>query len=235
MTKCLSVILFALALSAQHAPSFEVASIKPAGPEFGGVRGGCHGIDAVYTPGEAAEAPPLGRCVITGARLSHMIGIAWDITMPMLKSPAGWIDMGAERFNLEAEAEDPTHTTQAQLTAMLQALIIERFQLKFHRQPTQVSGFDLAVDKNGPKMPLSKSEDTSEWFGGAGKPSRTAGEFHAKRYSIPELAKMLSVFGGEGPVADRTGLTGLYDISLNWDNDRGPPSPPPFASNSGFA
>ena len=65
---------------AQAQPAFEVASLKPANPEGGGVRGGCHGIDSVYAgANERATAPPLGRCVITDGRLSHMIGIAFRI------------------------------------------------------------------------------------------------------------------------------------------------------------
>jgi len=81
--------------------TFEVASIKPAN-EPGGVQGGCHGVDSIYTPGQQASAPPLGRCVITDGRLSHMVGIAWDVTMQMLKTGPDWIQRGDERFNLEA-------------------------------------------------------------------------------------------------------------------------------------
>ena len=32
----------------------------------------------------------------------------------------------------------------------------------------------------------------------------------------------MSGFGGRGPGVDKTGLTGLYDFRLNWDEDAGP-------------
>ena len=203
-------------------PRFEVASIRPAKSGFNGVRGGCHGIDSVYTPAQQAEAPPLGRCVITDGRLSHMVGIAWDITMPMLKTGPDWMQRGDERFNLEAKAEDPTKTSEKQLLQMLQALLIERFQMKFHFEPAQLPGFGLTVAKGGSKLHQSKSEDTDFSFGPGGKPGRGGGVFKAHRYSMHEFVRMLSLFGDHGPGVDRTGLTGLYDFTLIWDNDAGP-------------
>jgi uncharacterized protein (TIGR03435 family) len=214
-------------LQAQSQPpasplTFEVASIKPAKAGFGGVRGGCHGIDSVYTPAQQAEAPPLGRCVITDGRLSHMVGIAWDTTMTMLKTGPDWIQRGDERFNLEAEAEDPAHTTEKQLLQMLQALLIERFQMKFHLEPVILPGFGLTVAKGGSKLKLSKSQDTDFSFGPKGKPGPGAGMMKASRCSMREFVRMLSQFGDHGPGVDRTGLTGLYDFTLTWDNDAGP-------------
>lgn len=201
---------------------FEVASVKPAKQGFGGVEGGCHGVDSVYTPGELSEAPPLGRCVITDGRLSHIVGIAWDVTMDMLKSGPDWIQRGDERFNIEAEADNPRKATEKQLLEMLKQLVIERFQMKYHFEPVELPGFALVVAKGGPKVRESKEADSDFSFGPKGKPGRGAGVFKAKRCSMRELVRMLSGFGDHGPGVDRTGLTGLYDFELTWDNDAGP-------------
>lgn len=145
--------------------AFEVASVKPAPVGRNGVEGGCHGIDSVYSPQQRADAPPLGRCVITDARLSHMIAIAWKLdSMLSLKSGPEWIAMGVERFNVQAKAEDPTKTTEQQLLTMLQNLLVDRFQLKFHRETVEKPGFALLVGKNGPKFEESKSEETRMAF-----------------------------------------------------------------------
>lgn len=202
--------------------TFEVASIKPSVNGPGGVQGGCHGIDSVYTPGQAASAPPLGRCVITDGRLSHMVGIAWDVTMQMLKTGPDWIQRGDERFNLEAKAENPTKTTEKQLLQMLQALLIERFQMKFHLEPVMLSGFGLTVAKGGPKLKASTSQDPDESFGSGGKPGRNGGTLRFRRCSMGEFVRMLSAFGDRGPGVDRTGLNGVYDFTLTWDNEAGP-------------
>lgn len=219
---CAAGVIYAQSTQPTASLSFEVATIKPA--KFGpnGVRGGCHGIDSVYTPAQEAEAPPLGRCVITDGRLSHMVGIAWDITMPMLKTGPDWIQRGDERFNVEAKAEEPAKTTEKQLLQMLQALLIERFQMKFHFEPVQLPGFGLTVAKGGPRIQPSKTADTTFSFGPEGKPGPEAGVFRARRYSMQEFVRVLSVFGNRGPGVNHTGLTGLYDFTLTWDNEAGP-------------
>lgn len=201
---------------------FEVATIKPAPPGPYGVRGGCHGIDSVYSPAQQSEAPPLGRCVVTDARLSHLVGVAWDVEMNMLKTGPDWMQRGDDRFNVEAKADSPTTTTEKELLQMLQALLIERFHMKYHLQPVQMDGFALTVAKGGPKLAPSKSEDAGMAFGPDGKPVRGAGVFKAKKISMKELTRMLSLFGERGPGVDRTGLTGVYDLTLTWDNDKGP-------------
>jgi len=222
-----ALLLFPAAAPAQSPQpdkplTFEVASIKPAGDSMNGVRGGCHGIDSVYTPAQRNEAPPLGRCVITDGRLSHMVGIAWDITMPMLKTGPDWIQRGDERFNLQAKADEPTKTTEKQLLQMLQNLLIDRFQMKYHMEPVELPGFALTLAKGGSKLEESKSADSKMSFGPGGKPGGGVGVFKATRYSMREFVRMLSVFGDRGPGVDHTGLTGLYDFTLTWDNEQGP-------------
>jgi uncharacterized protein (TIGR03435 family) len=228
MVRMLSRLLGGIALFAfcPHSPgqTFEVATVKRA-PGANGVHGGCHGIDSVYTPGLAESAPPLGRCLIGDARLSHLVSIAWNTqTMQMIKSGPEWIARGDERFNVEAKAEDPLHTTEKQLLAMLQALLIERFQMKFHREPVEVSGFALMVVKSGAKLHESKSEDPGFRFGpGKGKPAPgQAGTIMGRRMSMQRLVDLLSTFGGRGAGVDKTGLPGYYDFALSWDDATGP-------------
>src|SRR5215475_3475813 len=114
-TKCGALVL-AMAVSgigassvAQTAqkPAFEVASIKPTKLQGMGVQSACHGIDSKFAPKDLAATVPLGRCVITSGRLSHMIGVAYKITMDMLKGGPDWVVDGDDRYDLEAKAEDP--------------------------------------------------------------------------------------------------------------------------------
>ena len=91
--------------------------------------------------------------MITNARLSHLINIAWDLqSMALLKSGPDWIARGDERFNVVAKAEEPGKATEEQLLSMLQTLLIDRFQLKFHRETTEMPGFALMIAKTGTKL-----------------------------------------------------------------------------------
>src|SRR5580698_808760 len=105
---------------------------------------------------------------------------------------------------------------------MLQALLIERFQMKFHLEPVQLPGFALKVAKGGPKLLPTKSEGADFSFGPGGKPGASAGMFKAQRCSMREFVRMLSVFGDRGPGMDRSELAGLYDFTLTWNNETGP-------------
>ncbi len=221
----IAIGLVLLAQAYYAAPAeFEVASVKVS-KSGNGVRGGCHGIDSKYTPNEIASAPPLGRCVITAGRLSHLIGIAFDLrSMALIKGAPVWVIQGADRFNIEAKAEDPAATTEAQLLEMLRALLIERFDLKFHRESVEKPGFALVVAKRGPKLQESKGEEAVTTFGGANKFKPMPGgpiSLTARKYSMAMLANLLTNLSPD-PVIDKTGLTGVYDFTLDWDESVGP-------------
>ena len=206
--------------------NFEVASVKEAaGPN--GVRGGCHGSNSTYNPSQQQFAAPLGRCVITDARLSHLIGIAYGVSMANLKTGPDWIQRGDLRFNVDAKAEDPTKTTEQQLLTMLQNMLVERFQLKFHYESSDTPGFALTVAKNGPKLKASQSDEPKIFFTGPkgeqiSKPAPGQPvSMTVRKFSIPMLISMLAPMG-KGPGLDKTGLAGEYDFTLAWDDDKGP-------------
>src|SRR6185503_21386412 len=117
-----SVTLCSLA-AAQGQPAaprltFDAASVRPSTSGYNGVRGGCRGIDT-KAGGENRDIP-LGRCVITDGRLSHMIGIAWKLnSIAMLRNAPDWVIGGDERFDIQAKAENP-RASEAQLYEMLQ-------------------------------------------------------------------------------------------------------------------
>jgi len=219
----LFALLIPASLWAQAALEFEVVTVKVS-KTGNGVRGGCHGIDSKHSPTDPASAVPLGRCVITDARLSHLILIAYGVgSMARIKSGPDWIARGNDRYNIEAKAEDPSSTTEAQLLAMLQTLLIAEFKLKFHREMIEEPGFALVVGKSGHKLQPAKGDVVEQRVSDSwGKPrpgepiSVTAG-----KYSLPMLANLLSVVGAH-PVIDKTGLTGEYDFSLQWDETSGP-------------
>ena len=207
---------------------FEVASIKVATSGFNGFRGGCRGIDSLYSAAEQAGGiPPLGRCVITDARLSHLIGIAYGVSMQALDTGPDWIQRGDVRFDVQAKAENPATVTRQQLLIMLQNLLVERFKIKFHYITKEESGFALVVAKNGPKLRTSTSEEEKLTFIGTNgeelpKPVGNDIRVNARKCSMSALTDLLAFAGNRGPGVNKTGLTGVYDFTLSWNDEDGP-------------
>ena len=227
-------VLAASQLSAQTnaAPQllkFEVASIKVAAAGPNGVRGGCRGVDSVYSSEERERGgiPGLGRCRITDARLSHLIGIAYGVSMQVLETGPDWIQRGDLRFDVDAKAENPASATREQLLTMLQNLLVERFQIKFHYVTKEEPGFALVVAKNGPKLHASTSEEEKLRFFAPngeeiGKPFGNAIQVNARKCSMSTLKDLVAFTANIGQGIDRTGLTGVYDFTLSWNEDEGP-------------
>jgi uncharacterized protein (TIGR03435 family) len=148
-----------------------------------------------------------------------MIFIAWRLkTMGMIQNAPDWVIGTDERYNLQAKAEDPK-ATEAQLYGMLQQVLVDRFQLKYHRDDRDENGFALVVAKGGPKMETSKDSDVNG-LGSFNKGNPTV-TISAKRFSMAELTSFLSNFV-PGNVKDETGLDGVYNFELMWNEAEGP-------------
>ncbi len=190
-------------------PAFEVASIKPMKTP-GGVTGGCHGIDSKFAPDDPGANVPLGRCVITAGRLSHLMGIAYQMPLQRISGFPEWD--GPSRFDVEAKAEDPSTATAQQLLLMLQGLLTDRFKLVLHHTTMEVPVFAIACPiarKSGPKLRTSEQEAKSYFLS-------NGASLVFKGYSMPDLAEFLSGLPSIGrPVHDMTGLKGRFDFTLN--------------------
>jgi uncharacterized protein (TIGR03435 family) len=197
---------------------FESASVKQASGNDG-VRGGCHGIDSKYSPNQL-DVPPTGGCVITNARLSHLIMIAWGMsTTSPIRSEPDWIARGGIRYTVEARSGG--ERTEAQLLEMLRNLVIERFRLKFHRETIEKPGFVMAIGKDGPRLKTATAlqKDVDMYWGNPA--ARRPQVLTLKRCTIGLLADILTSQEHEAFV-DETGLKDEYDFSLSWSGQFGP-------------
>src|ERR1043166_1353481 len=116
---------------AQTAPrlEFEVASIKPSDmSNQNSVRVGLH-IDGAMV-----------RCSYFS--IKDYIGIAYRVKEYQISGPE-W--MASERFEINAKL--PAGATQAQVPDMLQSLLADRFQLKFHRDSKEFPVYAIVVGK----------------------------------------------------------------------------------------
>ena len=135
---------------------FEVASIKPTLASTG-VREACRGIDSRFAPEDTGATVPLGRCVVSCGRRSHAgSGVPDRREQGGRRARVGEV---RRTFRSEAKAENPARTTEAQLIAMLQKLLVDRFKLKLHREVREMPGFALVVAKSGAKLRSSENSE----------------------------------------------------------------------------
>lgn len=118
-----------------------------------------------------------------------------------------------ERFDIRARASD--RSTDRLLKKMTQDLLATRFKLQVHREPKTTSVYELVVAKGGPKLPKDKTGTLPPGYTHESLPHVAQGSFVFSNVSMEEFAQQLTEIRGiDLPVVDRTGIAGVYDITL---------------------
>jgi uncharacterized protein (TIGR03435 family) len=214
MCRFAAVILAAIAvLSGQSALKFEVASIKPS--QLGEARYGIR------------PAPGGERYVASNVTLKQMITVAYRIKADQVAGGPAWLD--ADHYDMNAKAEHPSSIEE--LHAMLQDLLADRFQLRFHRESKELPMYALTVDKDGPKLKPHEAQSGGDpWI------DQTQDHFpqmtwHATFAPMDFFAWRLSLIL-DRPVVDQTNLKGGYDFDLKFTQEL-PPNIQPGALLNG--
>ena len=189
----LSLILSAGAAAQAVTPlAFEVASVKPSKP-------GTRGTQLSTDP---------GRLTVRNMALIGLVRFAYHVNDFQVAGAPAWFR--TERYDIIAKAEDAASDEKIKL--MLQTLLAERFKLALHRETREGTTYALVVAKGGPKMKAATEDEH------AGLEQSSGGSLTARRVTMSAWANDLQRLTGR-PVADETGLTGMYDFSLTWSPD----------------
>jgi len=188
--------------------SFEVASVRqntqPAGPS--GLR---------RSPDGALRAERM--------RARFLITIAYGLQPFQLVGVPAWAN--DTYYDINAKPAPGSATGREQMSAMLQALLVERFRLTFHREARLVDGFALVpvqrgtLGRNLRASPLDCEKTPAIRACAQGGIGDSA--FRASGVPMWSLIQQL-VVAVNGPVTDETGLSGPYDIDLRWSNEASP-------------
>ena len=95
---------------------------------------------------------------------------------------------------------------------MLQALLIDRFQLKFHRESKEGPVYTLTKGNNALKLQAPKDKEDYSWAGGGGSGVRGI------NISMAQLADRMGDWLGR-LVLDQTGIQGAYDFEYQTENE----------------
>jgi uncharacterized protein (TIGR03435 family) len=175
-------------------------------------------------------SPPMGDGVtITNMPLENILKWAFGIFSDdkVLLGIPGWA--AQERFDVTAKVSDADLaafrkiTDPIQRTPMLQSILVERFQLKFHYEMKELPVYALVIGKNGMRMTEIQPAigPNGMKLGGGREVGR--GLIRSMGQPMKPLVNALTTELGR-PVVDRTGLTGYYTFTLRWTSDEGNPT-----------
>jgi uncharacterized protein (TIGR03435 family) len=180
-------------LRSAEAPSFDVASIRPHAPD-----------DNRFL----VKPPANGRFTATGSAAKLVLMLAFDMQEAQISGGPSWL--ATEKWDIEAKSDDRAGHSVEDTRHMLQNLLQERFGLRIHRETALRPAYVLTVAKGGPKFKAREQE-------GYTNIQVTGNSIRLERGPLSRMTQLLSTALGR-PVIDRTGLNGLYDLSLQWDD-----------------
>jgi uncharacterized protein (TIGR03435 family) len=153
---------------------------------------------------------PGGRFRATGAPLNALIQLAYGVKDFQVSGRPKWADSESdESYDVVAQPAAGVTLNRDQLKVAIQALLADRFKLKFHRETKDLPIYSLVVGKNGPK--LTKNIDAPGPGGTIG-----SGQLKGSKISMSILADLLAQLL-DRTVRDDTGISGDFDVKLNWD------------------
>jgi uncharacterized protein (TIGR03435 family) len=158
-----------------------------------------------------------GSLMMEQQSLRECITWAYNLTAASQISGPEWLD--TDQFDIAAKADEST--SPEQLRAMLQALLAERFTLSIRHTTEQRPVYALQVGKGGPKL-RELQEEPGSWM-----QLDHNGDFmmfHMES-SMVRLTHFLPSFL-DHPVVDKTGLAGIYDMTLKVQMEPGAAWPP---------
>jgi len=188
------------AMAADADPSFEVATIKP----------------------NDSGAPNLQGLVFNGRNftalntsLGDLVAFAYGVQAKQIMEVPDWV--GKDRYDIVAKVDVEGDPSPQQAQIMIQKLLADRFQLKFHHDKRELSAFVLTVGKDGQKLSPAESTGPNRGFGMRPAPGGL---------TIPVVGVTMTDFTGflqmlvlDRPVVDQTGLSGRFDFNLTFAPD----------------
>jgi uncharacterized protein (TIGR03435 family) len=179
-------------------PSFAVATIKPHDPD--------ERDRGIWVQGDHFD--------FSSASVEKLLKFAYSINGEQVIGGPDWLREAKYDINGRPDAEgEPTLPQQQE---MIQKLLADRFQLKFHRETRELPVYAIRIAKGGPKLapaadPARKPIEQTDHPGSATE--------HA--YSSAPISYFILVeqLFRDRPLVDQTSLTGKYDFKLRYNAD----------------
>jgi len=177
------------------AQTFEVSTIRRN-------RSGAAASDTNTTP---------GRVTLVNATMLSILQRAFRVQPMQIVGAPDWV--ASERYDIVAITGDDTALTDEKRQTYLQALLADRCGLRFHRDTRELRVYSLMPARGGHKLTPHTGDGDYAMRVRPGDDGRL--RLQSTKGNIGRLVEILTGQLGE-LVADRTGLTGEYDFTLEW-------------------
>jgi uncharacterized protein (TIGR03435 family) len=204
---CAVVLDLVLPVVAQtDQPRFEVASIKL----------------NISAPPRARLAMPPGRFVAVNVDVPMLLSFALEVPRERLRGLPPWTTAA----RLDIDAKMPEGAPPRTVLAMIRRLLAEELHLQYTMQSAPAKGYALRRDA---RQPLGRglTRSPSACVAGASNEPRMAcglrsggtadhATLTGRAVALSDVARLLGNQAGQ-PIIDQTGLTGLFDLALDYD------------------
>jgi uncharacterized protein (TIGR03435 family) len=189
-------------MTASAKPEFVVATIKPSNPDAPRGGYGFRGQDVTTT----------------NVTVNWMIKLAYNVHARQITGGPAWLD--SEKYDTVGRPDTPGQPSRDQMKLMIQKLLTDRFQLKFHTEKRELPVYAMIVAKGGPKITPSAADPNAFPRIGFGQGPGVL-TLMGRNTTLDGVANGLQSNVLDKPVVNQTGLTGRYDFLLKFTPDAG--------------
>ena len=153
----------------------------------------------------------------TNVTVNWLIKFAYNVHAHQIEGGPAWLD--SARYDVVGRPDTPGQPNKDQMKLMIQKLLADRFQLKFHTEKRELPVYAMVVLKSGAKITVSAADPNA--FPGIGF-AQGPGVLSliGRNTGLDGVARALQSNVLDRPVVDQTGLTGRYDFNLKFTPDQ---------------
>ncbi len=189
-----------VSMPATAKPEFSVATIKPSNPDAPRGGYGVRGQDVTTT----------------NVTVNWLIKLAYNVHARQIEGGAAWLE--SAKYDVVGRPDTPGQPSRDQMKLMIQKLLADRFQLKFHTEKRELPVYAMVVLKTGPKITVSAGDPNAFPGIGFGQGPGVL-SLNGRNTGLDAVANALQSNVLDKPVVNQTGLTGRYDFALKFTPD----------------
>ena len=185
-------------MAADANPSFEVATIKPSQPDRPGKGFGVQGSHF--------------RTINT--TLADLIKFSYGVQDKQIIGAPSWAE--SDKWDIEAQPDVPGAPNKKQVSTMVQKLLADRFQLKFHNDTKELPAYVLSAVKTGQKMTKGDQDSAlpALFFTNLSPVTLTV-----RNATMDDVCQLFQSAVMDRPVVDQTAIAGKWNFLLKWTAD----------------